>query len=206
MEQKPIITLHNLSAPEEQGRVVSPRAILHQSESVEWYTPQPFVEAVRAVMGGIDLDPASCEAANAVVGARAYYAKEHDGLRARWFGRVFLNPPYGKERGRSNQESWSARLLAEFQAGRVAEAILLVNANTETRWFQPLWAYPICFIRGRIAFWQPQGRRSASSRGTHGSVFVYLGRRPEEFLTIFTRFGVVARVWERSSATVDEPK
>ena len=36
----------------------------HSSASQEWYTPAPILERVRAVLGPIDLDPASCEEAN----------------------------------------------------------------------------------------------------------------------------------------------
>jgi ParB family transcriptional regulator, chromosome partitioning protein len=163
---------------------------LFSSESVEWYTPKKFIEAVRSVLGGIDLDPASCAQANSVVGAARYYTNEDDGLSLPWYGKVFLNPPYGKEGGKSNQEKWSRRLIDEFTAGRVSEAILLVNASTETLWFQPLWAYPLCFVRGRIDFWRPNGN---TSHPTHGSVFVYFGRKPQNFLAAFRTLGVVAQ-------------
>lgn len=54
--------------------------------------------------------------------------------------------------GKSNQDIWATRLIEQYQIGNVTEAILLVNANTGDRWFQKLWAYPICFVDHRIHF------------------------------------------------------
>jgi hypothetical protein len=66
------------------------------SGKVEYYTPQPIIEAARKCMGGIDLDPASSESANKRVKANAFYTQEDDGLHERWFGRVWMNHPFGR--------------------------------------------------------------------------------------------------------------
>ena len=55
---------------------MSPRNGQHSCKSAEHYTPRPYAEAARYVLGSIDLDPASCAAANAIIGAEWYYIEE----------------------------------------------------------------------------------------------------------------------------------
>jgi hypothetical protein len=140
-------------------------------------------------MGEISLDPASNEFANQVVKAKRFFTVDDNGLTQPWIaGSVFLNPPYGKTFGRSNQEVWSERMVAEYNAGHFYEGIMLVNAVTDRKWFQKLWVYPICFTDHRIRFYSPQG---AGNAPTHGNAFVYLGNHHENFMGIFSQFGVV---------------
>lgn len=176
-----------------------PALVQHSSESVEWYTPEEYIRAARAVMGDIDLDPASCEQANRTVKARRYYTKDDDGLKQEWFGRVFVNPPYGwTEDSESSQAVWSARLIAEWEAGNILEGILLVNAATAQKWFAPLWRFPICFTDHRIRFERPGAEKN---QPPHGSVFVYFGHDVQKFARVFSQFGaVVTQVWRDESA------
>lgn len=171
----------------------TPPNTLHSSESQEWYTPNEYVDAVREVLGGIDLDPASCEIANRTVKATHYYTLEDDGLERPWYGRVFLNPPYGKTGGDSNQGKWSDMLIWHYEHGEVDEGILLVNATPSNKWFAPLWDYPICFVDHRIKFYNATDE---PSQPTHSNCFVYLGPNPERFAKVFNRFGVVAVRYE----------
>ncbi|MBV8771497.1 MAG: hypothetical protein JO166_04065 [Deltaproteobacteria bacterium] len=47
--------------------------------------PPEIVKAVRRLMGGIDLDPASNEIAQEVVGAARYFTKDDDALPHEWY-------------------------------------------------------------------------------------------------------------------------
>jgi transposase-like protein len=176
-------------------------AALLSSNSNEWYTPALYIDAVRELMGGIDLDPASCEEANRTVQATCYYSEEDDGLAYDWWAdeeqeipaRVFLNPPYGLgEEGKSNQEIWSHRLMGQYEMGFVKEAVLLVNANTEAKWFQPLYKYLICLTNHRIRFYKTS---SESSQPTQGNALVYFGKQKRQFIEMCNRysFGTVIR-------------
>lgn len=178
---------------------LSPRVVLHSSDSNEWYTPAPILEAARRVLGTIELDPASCAAANVVVQAQRFYTIADDGLNQPWHCHtLWLNPPYGKTGNRSNQDIWSSRLVQHYRLGHVGEALLLVNAATDTAWFQALGReFPICLIAGRLKFWRPE---VAADSPTHGNALVYMGDMPRLFQTVCKNLGIFAGTWPGRAA------
>ncbi len=154
-------------------------------KSVEWHTPPEYISAVREVLGEIWLDPASNATANETVQAKQYFDREMNGLAQQWHARtVYLNPPHDRA---NTAAPWVHKLLSAYQAGDVQEAILLVDAATETGWFSSLYDYPLCFVQGRIRFQSGDGREA--HRPITGSVFVYLGQRRETFTRVFGRIG-----------------
>lgn len=126
-------------------------AARHSSETGEHYTPREVVEAARATLGAIDLDPASCAEANATIRAAKIFTREDNGFTRPWHGRVFLNPPGGlqddqqrpvkakcRETGScglplphthegivSAQKAWWFKLAYQWNAGNLAAAIFV---------------------------------------------------------------------------------
>lgn len=162
--------------------------LINQSKSNEWYTPIEYINAVKEVMGGIDLDPASCQDANTEIQATEFFSE--NGLTQEWHGRVWLNPPYGRTEGESNQMLWANKLIEEFRSGRVTQACLLVNAVPGNAWFIPLWQYLICFIYHRIKF---HNQKWKSKQPTQSNAIVYFGSRNEAFCKVFKEFGAVVK-------------
>jgi DNA N-6-adenine-methyltransferase (Dam) len=149
-------------------------------------TPPPNTSRLRARCSAESIwNPASCEIAQTVVGASAFFSVEDDGLVQEWRGRVFLNPPYS----RGLITRFVDKLLLELRAGRVQQAILLVNADTDTKWFHRAAAASasICFTK-RIRFWGPNGDGKSP---TTGSAFFYFGPNVEQFSAAFEGFGMI---------------
>lgn len=156
----------------------------------EWYTPPQYIAAARAVMGGIDLDPASSDKANETVKATKYYTLEDDGLTKEWKGRVWMNPPYAQP----EILYFAAMLQDSFEKRLVSEACVLVNNATETKWFNLILAHAsaICLIKGRVKFIDQYGKPSAAP--LQGQVIIYLGNNAKLFRDSFSGFGKVLYV------------
>lgn len=164
--------------------------VANNSGNNEWYTPPEYIEAARAVMGGIDLDPATSPIANERVKASRFYTEEHNGLEQPWAGRVWMNPPYAQPL----ISHFCERVAACYEAGDIDAATVLVNNGTETRWGQRLLgaADAVCFPSGRIRFVDPEGNPSGAP--LQGQMVVYFGPSPDLFVETF---GAMGAAWRR---------
>ena len=128
--------------------------------SDEWLTPPELIEA----LGPFDLDPCSPGRRRPWDTAAKHYGLEDDGLRQKWEGRVWLNPPYASV-GR-----WLAR-LADHGHGTA-----LIFARTETDvWFEHVWpkASGLLFLRRRLNFHYVDGRRAKANSGAPSALIAY---------------------------------
>jgi hypothetical protein len=130
--------------------------------SEQWFTPSDIVDRVRAYFNGpIPLDPAT--AAHNPTGAVRFFTTEDDGLRQSWSGGgVFVNPPYGEQ-----TPDWCRKIREESDAGLPIVALLPCGARFSTEYWQEevlsdrLRA--LCFVRGRVAFVNPEGQEQAGN-------------------------------------------
>ena len=152
----------------------------------EWYTPVELVHAARAVLGTIDLDPASSDIAQRNVRATKYHTKDDDGLAHPWAGKVWLNPPYA----RGLIEAFAGKLCQHFSQGDVTEALVLTNNSTDAQWFHQLarQATALCLLEGRVRFLDPQGNLG---KPLQGQAVLYLGPEPAKVEKHFGEFGIV---------------
>jgi phage N-6-adenine-methyltransferase len=167
----------------------------------ERYTPEMYVEAVREVLGEIDLDPASNATAQKTVQAKKYFDEKKNGLKQEWHGHVFLNPPYHRDLA----PAFIDKLVEEVNADRVTEAILLTNNSTDTDWFRTAQMHcaAICFTHGRIKFETPDGKNVSP---TQGQAFMYFGDDIEKFNRVFADIGLMVVPYRQLLAHVIEAK
>lgn len=158
---------------------------LYTSESEDWHTPRDIIVRVENTFGGaIDLDPCS-NLGKPNVPSVSRFTIDEDGLAQEWFGRVYMNPPYGDVLGK-----WIEKLVKEFNRERVIEAVALVPSRTDTRWFRSLRAFPRCFIFGRLKF------SESGNSAPFPSMAVYLGSKTGRFVKAFSPIGDVFGVVE----------
>ena len=179
------IVAEDIEAGTKPSEAVKKAHVAHNSGNNEWYTPAHYVEAARKVMGGIDLDPASSEIANHTVKALRFFTADDNGLEQQWRGRVWMNPPYAQPL----IAQFIERMIEQYCANAVTEAIVLVNNATDTAWGQALLksATSVCFPKARIRFLDPAGNPSGSP--LQGQMIVYLGKHRDRFSQEFAGFG-----------------
>ena len=135
----------------------------HQSARMqkdEWLTPPEIIKS----LGQFDLDPCS------PINRPWDTAKNHltvldNGLKAHWKGRVWLNPPYGREAA-----EWLHKLSDH------GNGIALIFARTETEmFFDHVWskADALLFFKGRLYFHHVDGKRANANAGAPSVLIAY---------------------------------
>lgn len=131
-----------------------------QGKTDEWLTPPSIIKA----LGGFDLDPC-CPQEMPWRTAGCMISAPANGLAEEWYGRVWLNPPYGPETGK-----WLEKLAIH------GNGIALVFARTETEMFHR-WGWSrasgMLFLRGRIHFHFLSGDRAAANAGAPSVLIAY---------------------------------
>jgi hypothetical protein len=135
----------------------------HQSAAMkndEWLTPPE----VHAFLGNFDLDPCA-PIVRPWPTASEHFTVEDNGLSKQWTGRVWLNPPYGREAA-----VWLERVAAH------GNGLALIFARTETdMFFRHVWnkAHAILFLRGRLHFHYVDGSRAKANSGAPSCLIAY---------------------------------
>jgi hypothetical protein len=133
----------------------------------EWLTPPEIIRA----LGSFDLDPCAPIKRPSEMAAR-HFTLDDNGLQHPWNGRVWLNPPYGKETFK-----WIAR-LAEHKSG-----VALIFARTDTEGFhQHIFhkAHSMFFFEGRLRFYHVDGTRG----DTHNAPSYLISYSEEDTIAI----------------------
>lgn len=161
--------------------------------NTDYGTPPELVDllAKRWAGGAFDLDPAASDRYHVT---QRYFTPADNGLLLPWEGRVFLNPPYGRE-----EEAWLVKAIQEVMAGRASVVVALLPAKTGKHWWDRYIVadvgYPgvidlrfpvrhVWFIPGRIQF------VGAKSTANFDNVVV-----------VFERYAVVPRHRGRKSSS-----
>lgn len=145
----------------------------HQSATAlkeEWLTPPHVLKA----LGPFDLDP--CAPINRPwPTASQHYTIADNGLSHDWAGRVWCNPPYGRE-----TDKWLARCAHH------GNAIALIFARTETETFcAHVWgkAQALLMLAGRLHFHHVDGRRAQANAGAPSALIAYGDNNAEALAT-----------------------
>lgn len=116
----------------------------------EWLTPINLIES----LGSFDLDPCS-PIDRPWNTALNHFTQIDNGLKQNWLGRVWCNPPYGKE-----SQKWIERCIEH------KNCMALTFVRSDTRLFHDI-VFPnataLLFLQGRIKFYTKNGERADSS-------------------------------------------
>lgn len=173
--------------------------IQHSSITDRWFTPPDVLERARQVLGMIDLDPASEDAANEHVWAVNILTELNDGLTCRWpvDCSVWLNPPGGKRGNKSMTGMFWARLMNYRAAGHLKHGIFMAFSaeaiqNTQGKDQPSVARFPVCIPAKRLRFVSPAGVPGLAP--SHSNAIVYvpgLVDKTELFIETFTDLGDV---------------
>ena len=118
-------------------------AVMFSSNTDMWATPQDFFDVINKEFNfTVDV----CATAENTK-CSLFFTPEQDGLKQKWEGVCYMNPPYGRSIGK-----WIQKAYNSSKEGAVVVGLL--PARTDTKWFHE-YIYnkaEIRFIKGRLKF------------------------------------------------------
>lgn len=151
----------------------------------DYYTPAEIIDAARTAMGGIDLDAASHYLANRQHRIPEYFHTGRSAFSNDWYGRVWLNPPFG------DNLPWFQTIIKYVDSGAITDLCML----------SPTWAFTTTissdfmeYVTAHVLlsptpkFW---GNRDKKTGSNHPHSIVYIGDRVDEFHAAFQDHGIV---------------
>lgn len=114
--------------------------VLYSSESEVWETPKDLFDKLDTEFH-FDIDVCALPF-NAK--CTTFFTPDQDGLKQKWEGVCWMNPPYGRKIG-----AWMRKALEAKTT-----VVCLVPARTDTRWWHEyaMKASEIRFVKGRLKF------------------------------------------------------
>lgn len=115
-------------------------------------TPSSLMaKIIKLIPDKFDLDPCSHTKERHLTNVEAskYFTDDDNGLGRKWFGYVYMNPPYNEI------PKWVTKCRNEVYGLKNAKRVIaLLPASTSTKWFHTNVAYCPCiiFLRKRIRF------------------------------------------------------
>ena len=158
------------------------KAFYQSSQYDAWLTPPDLATALTKAVskdGMWDLDPASPGSDASFIQAHRHHTQAENGLEQPWHGRVWLNPPYGR-----NIARWLAKASNEVAAGRASIVVMLLPAKTDTGWYHDHVAGEWHrHLRGRVQF-HASTTSGPAIAAPGGSVIVVIGGADDDMRRI----------------------
>lgn len=118
---------------------------LFSSKDHTWETPKDLFDNLNKVF---DFNLDVC-ATDKTAKCNKYFTIETDGLKQKWKGNCWMNPPYGRE-----QIKWINKAYNEHKENN-STIVCLIPARPDTKvWHDIIFKYAkaVCFIKGRLKF------------------------------------------------------
>ena len=153
----------------------------------EWYTPAEYIEAARACLGAIDLDPATAPVAQKTDprGPLLHPRRRRPAARV---ARPDLAQPAVRAAGHRTLRRQAARRDRRRPGDRRPSCSPTTTPTPAGFTPRPGRCAAICFTRGRIRFVSPTGEIAAP---TQGQAFFYFGPGVDRFRDTFGGFGFI---------------
>lgn len=128
------------------------RTVLPDPDGTILVPPAHYLDAVRRVLGIIDLDPCSTPIAQQAIDAQGWYRAEDAtaALAEPWAGRVFLHPHPDNAIARYQLQ----KLLRDYLADRVTAAVILTGRTDWLRCEPLLLSFPFLLHYKRLFHWR----------------------------------------------------